>query len=83
MKTALYLVDLLHTKPIRPVQGRKPNLQTSDQTFRMHQLGHKFSTLGCGNAPHGIGHTNGAVVRTSVSQWTSPATSGARYLYFP
>lgn len=57
------------------VQGRTTFLNVGSN-FSDPSTGAQVLDFGCGDAPHGIGHTNGAVVRTSVSaKWTSPAAS--------
>ncbi len=57
------------------VQGRT-TFSNVGSNFSDPSTGAQVLDFGCGDAPHGIGHTNGAVVRTSVSaKWTSPATS--------
>ena len=57
------------------VQGRT-TFSNVGSNFSDPSTGAQVLDFGCGDAPHGIGHTNGAVVRTSVSaKWTSPTTS--------
>ena len=54
----------------------KDTFSNVGSNFSDPSTGAQVLDFGCGDAPHGIGHTNGAVVRTSVSaKWTSPATS--------